>query len=273
MSNRLKIEFAGHSGFKLAGLLEKPDSPHLATALMAHCFTCGKDITAASRIARALAKQGFVVLRFDFTGIGDSDGDFANTNFTSNVNDLVAAADFLRSEQLPPSILIGHSLGGTAVMKAASAIPEAQGVVTIGSPADAQHVAHQFSSDIDTINAQGEAQVDLAGRKYVIKKQFLDDISATSSENIGQMKKPLLVLHSPIDETVSIKEAERIYKAANHPKSFISLDNANHLLTRAQDADYVANIILSWSSRFLQADNVNWLQVANSEISVSERRS
>ena len=172
MPERIKVQFTGSAGDPLAGLLELPDSPTRAYVLFAHCFTCGKDIAAASRIARALVKQGFAVMRFDFTGLGNSDGDFANTNFTSNVNDLVAAADFLRSEQLPPAILIGHSLGGTAVLNAANAIPESYGVVTIGSPADAQHVAHQFSCDIDTINAQGEAQVDLAGRKFVIKKRF-----------------------------------------------------------------------------------------------------
>lgn len=271
MPKRQKVEFVGHGGNTLAGLLEMPDTPPVATALMAHCFTCGKDIAAASRIARALVKQGFAVMRFDFTGLGNSDGDFANTNFTSNVNDLVAAADFLRSEGLAPSILIGHSLGGTAVLNAANAIPESHGVVTIGSPADAQHVAHQFACDIETINQQGEAQVDLAGRKFVIKKQFLDDISETSSKKISQLKKALLVLHSPIDETVSIKEAERIYKAAYHPKSFISLDNANHLLTRAQDAEYVANIISSWSSRFMGADNDVRPTVAKGDVTVVER--
>ena len=271
MPIREKVEFPGHSGNTLAGLLEKPDSPPLATALMAHCFTCGKDIAAASRIARALVKQGFAVMRFDFTGLGNSDGDFANTNFTSNVRDLVAAADFLRDKELPPAILIGHSLGGTAVLNAANSIPESNGVVTIGSPADAQHVAHQFSCDIDTINQNGEAQVDLAGRKFTIKKQFLDDISETSSNEIAKIKKALLVLHSPVDETVSIREAERIYKAAHHPKSFISLDNANHLLTRAQDAEYVASLISSWSSRFLQHSDVDRPKVGKGEVTIVER--
>ncbi len=270
MPIREKIEFHGHSGNTLAGLIEKPDSEPLATALMAHCFTCGKDIAAASRIARALVKQGFAVMRFDFTGLGNSDGDFANTNFTSNVNDLIAAADFLRYEHLPPSILIGHSLGGTAVLNAASAIPESRGIVTIGSPADAQHVAQQFACDIETINAQGEAQVNLAGRKFVIKKQFLDDISDTSAKEIGKMKKALLVMHSPSDETVSIKEAERIYKAAQHPKSFVSLDNANHLLTNAADAEYVANVISSWSSRFLDPEKTERPKVANGEVTIRE---
>ena len=271
MPARQKIEFPGSNGASLAGLLETPDSPPLATALIAHCFTCGKDIAAASRIARSLVKSGYAVMRFDFTGLGNSDGDFANTNFSSNVQDLIAAADFLRDQNMPPSILIGHSLGGTAVLNAAEAIPESRGVVTIGSPADAQHVSNQFACDIDTINDQGEAQVNLAGRAFTIKKQFLDDINNTSVERIGKMKKALLVLHSPVDETVSVKEAERIYKAAHHPKSFVSLDNANHLLTRAQDAEYVANLISSWSSRFLTAENEQRPAVANGEITVSER--
>lgn len=271
MPKRIKVEFVGHGGNTLAGLLEQPDAQPVATVLMAHCFTCGKDIAAASRIARALVKQGFAVMRFDFTGLGNSDGDFANTNFTSNVNDLVAAADFLRSENLAPSVLIGHSLGGTAVLNAANAIPESRGVVTIGAPADAQHVSHQFACDIETINEQGEAQVDLAGRKFVIKKQFLDDISETSSTKIGQLKKALLVLHSPIDETVSIREAERIYKAAHHPKSFISLDNANHLLTRSEDAEYVANIVSSWSSRFVHSGSDTRPKVAKGDVNIVER--
>ena len=254
MSSRQKIEFPGHSGDLLMGSLELPDTPPLATALIAHCFTCGKDSVAASRIARSLVKLGYAVLRFDFTGLGSSDGDFANTNFSSNVQDLVAAASVMRSRDMAPSILIGHSLGGTAVLNAASEIPETVGVVTIGSPADAQHVAKQFTCDVDKINQQGEAEVSLAGRAFTIKKQFLDDISATSTEVIQKMKKPLLILHSPLDRTVAIAEAERIYKAANHPKSFVSLDKANHLLTDKNDAEYVAGLVSSWAGRFLESD-------------------
>lgn len=271
MAKRQKIEFLGSNGTPLAGLLETPDAQPLATALFAHCFTCGKDIAAASRIARALVKHGYAVMRFDFTGLGNSDGDFANTNFSSNVQDLVAAADFLRTQGLVPSILIGHSLGGTAVLNAANSIPESRGVVTIGSPADAKHVSLQFACDIDTINDQGEAQVNLAGREFKIKKQFLDDISNTSVDHIAKMKKDLLVLHSPVDATVSIHEAERIYKAAHHPKSFVSLNNANHLLTRAQDAEYVASLISSWSSRFLDKSDDARPDVASGEVNISER--
>lgn len=279
MSSRQKIEFPGHSGEMLAGSLELPDAAPRATALIAHCFTCGKDSVASSRISRSLVALGFAVLRFDFTGLGNSDGDFANTNFSSNVRDLVAAADMLRERSLAPSVLIGHSLGGTAVLNAASEIPETAGVVTIGSPADAKHVAQQFQCDINKINENGEAEVSLAGRPFIIKKQFLDDISATSTTVIQRMKKPLLVLHSPVDQTVSINEAERIYKAAGHPKSFISLDKANHLLTDKRDAEYVAGLIASWAGRFLDDDlsadqsavGAGPVQVARGEVRVAER--
>jgi pimeloyl-ACP methyl ester carboxylesterase len=251
MSNRQKFQFEGSTGEQLSALLETPDQEPIATALFAHCFTCGKDIAAASRIARALVKRGYAVMRFDFTGLGNSDGDFANTNFSSNVDDLVAAADHLRAIGMAPSILIGHSLGGTAVLNAAHHVPDCKGVVTIGSPADAQHVSAQFACDIDTIEEHGEAEVDLAGRKFVIKKQFLDDINQSSVAHISRLKTAFLVMHSPVDSTVNISEAERIYKAAHHPKSFVSLDDANHLLTRASDAEYVADIIAVWSIRQL----------------------
>jgi len=226
VSNRRKFQFEGSTGEKLAGLLETPDREPIATALFAHCFTCGKDIAAASRIARALVKRGYAVMRFDFTGLGGSDGDFANTNFTSNVEDLVAAAEHLRAEGMAPTLLIGHSLGGTAVLTAAHKVPECKGVVTIGSPADAQHVSHQFECDIATIEKNGEAEVNLAGRKFLIKKQFLDDINRSSVNHISKLNTAFLVMHSPIDTTVNITEAERIYRAARHPKSFVSLDDA-----------------------------------------------
>ncbi len=272
MPSRRKFQFEGSSGTQLAALLETPDQPPLATALFAHCFTCGKDIAAASRIARALVKRGYAVMRFDFTGLGNSDGDFANTNFSSNVDDLVAAADHLRHENMPASILIGHSLGGTAVLNAAHRIPECKGVVTIGSPADAQHVSAQFACDIDTIEKNGEAEVNLAGRKFVIKKQFLDDINQSSVTHISQLKTAFLVMHSPVDATVNISEAERIYKAAHHPKSFVSLDDANHLLTRAADAEYVADIIAAWALRQLDTPEPEYRPVvAAGELTVSER--
>ncbi len=268
---RQKIEFIGSSGDKLAGLLETPDAPAAAYALFAHCFTCGKDIAAASRVSRALLKHGYAVLRFDFTGLGNSDGDFANTNFSSNVDDLIAASTFLRENYDAPSLLIGHSLGGTAVLKAANDIPECKGVVTIGSPADAQHVAQQFACDISAINENGEAEVDLAGRKFLIKKQFIDDINNTNTDHIASLKKALLVMHSPIDSTVSAKEAERIFVAAKHPKSFISLDNADHLLSRARDAEYVADTIAAWASRFIPSERPKKVKTKSGEVYISEK--
>lgn len=272
MPNKQKFTFEGATGEQLSALLETPDRQAIATALFAHCFTCGKDIAAASRIARALVKRGYAVMRFDFTGLGNSDGDFANTNFSSNVDDLVAAADHLRTNGLTPSILIGHSLGGTAILNAAHRVPDCKGVVTIGSPADAQHVSAQFACEIDAIEKHGEAEVDLAGRKFTIKKQFLDDIKQSSVEHIGRLKTAFLVMHSPLDATVNISEAERIYKAAHHPKSFVSLNDANHLLTRAVDSEYVADIIAAWSMRQLTASESEARPaVVNGQLQVSER--
>jgi putative redox protein len=272
MPERRKFEFEGSGGEHLAALLELPDHEPIATALFAHCFTCGKDIASASRISRALVNRGYAVMRFDFTGLGSSDGDFANTNFSSNVGDLVAAANHLRDEGMAPCLLIGHSLGGTAVLAAAHEVPECKGVVTIGSPADARHVAAQFSCDIDAIEEQGEAQVTLAGRPFTIRKQFLEDINQSSVANIGKLKAALLVMHSPIDSTVSIGEAERIYKAALHPKSFVSLDDADHLLTRAADAEYVAVMIAAWATRLVRAPVADTRRsVNNGEVAVSER--
>ncbi len=272
MPERRKFEFEGSTGAKLAALLELPDQLPVATALFAHCFTCGKDIAAASRISRALVKRGYAVMRFDFTGLGSSDGDFANTNFSSNVGDLVRAADHLRSEDMAPSILIGHSLGGTAVLNAAQSIPECKGVVTIGSPADAQHVSQQFACDIETIEKEGETTVKLAGREFLIRKQFLDDLKTTSTDHLAKLKAALLIMHSPTDATVSIKHAERIYKAAHHPKSFVSLDNADHLLSRAADSEYVAQVISAWAMRIASSTDVAVRpKVAPGEVLVSER--
>lgn len=272
MPARRKFEFKGSAGDTLAALLETPDHPPIATALFAHCFTCGKDIAAASRIARALVKRGYAVMRFDFTGLGGSDGDFANTNFSSNVDDLVEAANHLRAEGMAPSLLIGHSLGGTAVLSAAHSIPECLGVVTIGSPGDAQHVAAQFSCDIEAIEKNGEADVSLAGRKFTIKKHFLDDIRKTSVAHIGKLKAAILVMHSPLDATVSITEAERIYVSANHPKSFISLDDADHLLSKARDAEYVADVISAWAGKRIGTTKPGERpKVTSGEVSVTER--
>lgn len=252
MAERTKLSFEGEAGIVLDGLLEEPDGKPIGYALMAHCFTCGKNIASASRIARGLVEQGYAVLRFDFTGLGGSDGDFSNTNFSSNVGDIVAAANYLRDAREAPKLLLGHSLGGTAVLSAAHHIPEVKGIVTIGAPSDPEHVAKQFSCDISLIESDGEAEVNLAGRSFTIKKQFLEDIRAMADPaHIADLRRALLVFHSPVDETVSIKEAETIYKAAKHPKSFVSLDKADHLITKREDANYIAEVVASWVTRYL----------------------
>lgn len=271
---RNKVEFESN-GIKLAGLLESSDSGKVrAYALFAHCFTCSKDIAAASRISRSLVALGYAVLRFDFTGLGNSDGDFSNTNFSSNVEDLVAAADFLRSEFRAPQLLIGHSLGGAAVLKAAASIEEVTAIATIGAPFRAQHVSKQLENDLAKIASDGEAEVDLAGRKFKIKKQFVEDIRSQDSDHIAKLRRALLILHSPVDETVNIAEAEKIYLEAKHPKSFISLDQADHLLSRAEDAEYVAACISAWASRFLpEVDVIKQLEskLSKGHVKVDER--
>jgi putative redox protein len=254
---KIKLEFENAAGDNLAGLLELPDQADEATtfALFAHCFTCGKDIAAASRISRALAAKGIAVLRFDFTGLGNSDGDFANTNFSSNVEDLVLAAEALAAQYRAPQILIGHSLGGAAVLAAATKLASIKAVVTIAAPSTAQHVAHLFKDKSEQINEHGQAVVALGGREFSIKKQFLDDIEQyASTDAIRGLDAALLVFHSPLDSIVSIDEAASIYQAARHPKSFISLDRADHLLSKAADAEYVAAMIASWASRYLDLD-------------------
>jgi putative redox protein len=277
MSKRNKVSFASstNSDIQLSGLLETPGDDIRAFVLFAHCFTCGKDIAAASRISRALVAHGYGVLRFDFTGLGNSDGDFANTNFSSNVGDLVAAADFLRHTYRAPSLLIGHSLGGAAVLKAAGAIPESLGVVTIGAPADPEHVIKNFTVNLSTIESEGQAQVSLAGRPFTIKKQFVDDLRSQDCGYISSMKKALLIFHSPLDATVSIREAEKIYTEAKHPKSFVSLEDADHLLSNKADADYVATTIAAWASRYMPGDTVAAVQVesgvAGGHVIVQER--
>lgn len=247
-----KITFEGSQGSKLAARLDRPIGPIRAYALFAHCFTCSKDIFAASRIAGALAARGIAVLRFDFTGLGMSEGDFANTNFSSNVADLIAAADFLRATYEAPRILIGHSLGGAAVLAAAGAVPEAVAVATIGAPSNAHHVSASFGPSIEQIEKEGEAEVSLAGRPFKIKKQFLDDIAGhTLTQQIAALKKALIVFHAPLDAQVGIENASEIFQAAKHPKSFVSLDDADHLLSRREDAIYVADVLSSWAARYL----------------------
>ncbi len=247
-----KLEFDGENGAKLAARLDLPQGKPRAFALFAHCFTCSKDLNATRRIAVGLAEKGIAVLRFDFTGLGSSEGEFASTNFSSNVADLLRACEMLRKDFEAPSLMIGHSLGGAAVLVAAGQVPEVRGVVTIGAPADASHVLHSFAAKVETIETEGKAEVHLAGRAFTIEKQFLDDLSATSvKQHISALKKPLLVFHSPIDQIVGIENAAEIFMAAKHPKSFISLDHADHLLSKDEDARFVAAAIAAWSERYL----------------------
>jgi len=247
-----KFDFRSTDGQQLAALLDRPDSAVRAVALFAHCFTCGKDIRAARRIAEGLKLHGVAVLRFDFTGIGASEGEFANTTFSSNVDDLVAAADHLREKLAAPAILIGHSLGGAAVLAAAHRIPEARAVVTIAAPFDPAHVAGLFGGKIPDFGGKKEVEVELAGRPFHIRRTLLDDIAQQNlAERIAHLRKPVLIFHSPTDNIVGIDNASRIFIAAKHPKSFISLDGADHLLSRRSDDAYVANVISAWAERYL----------------------
>tara|TARA_R110000751_G_scaffold8041_3_gene32572 strand:+ start:75817 stop:77091 length:1275 start_codon:yes stop_codon:yes gene_type:complete len=251
----IKAEFTGHSGARLAARLDIPAGPVRAYALFAHCFTCSKDILAAKRIAAELSRAGIAVLRFDFTGLGSSEGEFASTNFSSNVADLQSAANYLRDNFAAPQILIGHSLGGAAILAVAQSIPEVRAVATIGAPADVAHVIENFGSKIEDIERDGQAMVELAGRTFTIQKQFLDDVrEKTLTQHIANMRKPLMVLHSPIDATVGIDNAATIFTAAKHPKSFVSLDKADHLLSRSEDASFAASMIAGWASRYIEAD-------------------
>lgn len=253
---RIKVTFKNQQGESLAGLLEMPNETAKSYALFAHCFTCTKDIAAATRITRALAKQGIAVLRFDFTGLGNSDGDFSNTNFSSNLQDLMAAADYLQQHYVAPSLLIGHSLGGAAVIAVAQQLDCVKAIVTIGAPATASHIKHLFTDHYDEIMTKETAQVHLAGRNFKIQRQLIEDLENYNSvEHIRTLGKALLIFHSPIDQTVSIEEAGRIYSAAIHPKSFVSLDKADHLLSRAEDAEFVAAMITAWVKRYIEKEH------------------
>ncbi len=247
-----RMTFTGHAGDELAARLDLPDGPHLATALFAHCFTCGKDVIAARRIAGRLASEGIAVLRFDFTGLGHSGGEFGNTTFRSNVGDLVAAAGALEARDMAPSLLIGHSLGGAAVLRAAGEIPSALAVATLGAPFDPGHVTHNFADALERIEAEGSAEVDLGGRPITIGRDFVEDVSAARLEPaIRDLRRALLVLHAPRDAVVGIDNATRIFVAARHPKSFVTLDDADHLISRPADAEYAAEMIAVWASRYL----------------------
>lgn len=247
------FEFDGPRGYRLAGRLELPDGSPRGWAILAHCFTCGRDSLAATRLARALAGRGVGVLRFDFAGLGTSGGSFADTTFAADVGDLVAAGEAMARDGKPASILIGHSLGGAAVLMAAGEMSEVRAVATLGAPAEISHILHQFDpASLQVIQTQGQAEVLLGGRPFVVRKSFVDDLAQHDLvSRIAHLRIPLLVLHSPLDETVGIDNAARIFAAAKHPKSFISMDNADHLLTRRADADYAAAMISTWADRYL----------------------
>lgn len=251
--NARRVNFPGHDGSRLAARLDLPSTPPRAYVLFAHCFTCGKDVLAASRISAALNEQGIAVLRFDFTGLGMSEGEFANTNFSSNAADLLCAADFLREYHQAPTLLIGHSLGGAAVLSAAQDIPEVRAVVTIGAPSEPLHVARQLGEDVLTkLDTEQEVGVSLAGRPFRIQRQFLDDLKAQHlHERIATLGRALLVMHAPLDKIVGIDQARRIFEAAKHPKSFVALDGANHLLTGRKHAAYAADVIAAWVQPWL----------------------
>lgn len=247
------ITFPGHDGSQLSARLDLPTGPHLATAVFAHCFTCGKDIPAARRIAARLAAMGIAVLRFDFTGLGHSEGEFHNTSFSSNVDDLIAAATWCTQQGMPPSLLIGHSLGGAAVIKAASMLDGIKAVATIGAPFDPAHVTHHFADALPAIERDGSAEVSLGGRSFTVGKSFIEDTgNGVLGEVLGHLHAALLVLHAPRDAVVSVDSASQIFTAARHPKSFISLDDADHLITKAADAEYAADVIATWAARYVQ---------------------
>lgn len=255
MANSKKIIFQNQEGLSLAGRLELPVDTPKYYAIFAHCFTCSKDIAAASRISKSLTDFGIGVLRFDFTGIGNSDGDFANSNFSSNVQDLLAADKWLEKNHKNARLLVGHSLGGAAVLNAAKHLPEVKAVATIGAPFDPHHVVKNFQADLEEIKDKGFATVKLGSRKFTIKKQFLDDLEAQDAgAHLAKLKKALLIFHSPQDNTVGIENAQDIYRHAKHPKSFISLDGADHLLSNRQDSNFVASILAPWAERHIDSE-------------------
>jgi len=251
------VRFPAAQGHQLAGRLEIPAGTPRAYALFAHCFTCSKDSKGAAFVGHALAARGIAVLRFDFTGLGQSDGDFGDSNFSANIDDVVCAARFLEREHATPTILIGHSLGGAATLAAASALPQARAVATIGSPFEPRHVEHLITKKGDLLN-NGEATVDIGGRPFRVRRDFIDDLARHDpSGTIGSLRKALLILHSLQDKIVSIDNAARIFTAARHPKSFVSLDRADHLLTQAEDATYAAEVIAAWASHYLEPVQVD----------------
>jgi uncharacterized OsmC-like protein/alpha-beta hydrolase superfamily lysophospholipase len=266
-----KVTFANAAGDRLAARLDRPEGEPRACALFAHCFTCSKDTFAASRISRGLAERGMAVLRFDFTGLGGSEGEFANSNFSSNIDDLVAAADHLREHHQAPKLLIGHSLGGAAVLAAAHRVQEAVAVATIAAPSDPGHVARLLAPARAEIERRGEAEVTLGGRSFRVRRQFLDDVAGHQlGDHIARLDKALILFHAPRDEIVGIENASHIFTAARHPKSFVSLDDADHLLTRRADAAYVAEVLAAWASRYLPTTEIEQERPPDGEVVVAE---
>jgi putative redox protein len=248
----MRFDFQNDRGQTLTGRLESPDRTPTAYAIFAHCFTCSKNAKAASRISKELAEHGIAVLRFDFTGLGNSDGDFANTNFSSNVADLVAAANSLAARHESPALIVGHSLGGTAALMAAALIDSVRAVATIGSPSEPAHVSHLFGDHVAKIQSDGSATVSIGGRELTIEKHFLEDLQSHEAEKqLRGLRKPLIIFHSPIDDIVSIENARKLYEAARHPKSFIALDGADHMLSKTEDAEFVAATLAIWAERYL----------------------
>lgn len=250
--NSKKVEFTGSTGETLSAKIDLPEGEPKAYALFAHCFTCSKDLKAVGNITKSLAESNIATLRFDFTGLGQSSGDFADTNFSSNVDDLVKAYEYMNTEFNAPSILIGHSLGGAAVLQASHKMNSVKAVATIAAPAEPSHVKDNFEMSLDEINENGEAKVTLAGRPFTIKKQFIDDLDEARMKNfIHELGKALIVFHSPIDNTVGIDNASKIFIAAKHPKSFISLDKADHLLADKEDSMYVGKVLATWAEKYI----------------------
>lgn len=263
--------FAGADGERLAGRFDMPQGTPRAYALFAHCFSCSRDSLAATRIARALAGCGIAVLRFDFAGLGDSEGEFAARGFGGDVRDIVAAARAMAAAGRAPRLLIGHSLGGTAALAAAGALPEIAAVATIGAPYDAGHVTKLFGDRLDAIAHDGEATVDLGGRAFVIRRGFLEDLRSHEPARIlPALNRPLMVLHSPVDDVVGIDNASAIFLAARHPKSFVSLDQADHLLSDPRDASFAAQVIAAWAMRYLSPQSEIAPAAGDDSVAVTE---
>ncbi len=251
-ASKQKITFSNQRGELLTAILDHAAETPKAWVLYSHCFTCSKDIPIAARISRALVARGFSVMRFDFTGLGGSEGNFADTNFTTSVADLLSASGYLEDNYAAPKILIGHSMGGTAALAAAGELPDVNAVATIGSPAEPGHVLHHFSDRLEEIKAKGAAEVMIQGRPFIIRQQMIEDLQSTQIEDkIKSLRKPLMIFHAPFDHVVNIRQSAHIYRAAHHPKSFISLDGADHMLSKKKDSDFVSAVLASWVCRYV----------------------